>query len=423
MKEIPTKIYIFGAGNNGILAYGKLKLLFEVKGFFDNDVDKWGKKLIDDIEIYNPAIIDESFHNIFVVSNSKEIIRQLAELGVNEYTLYPNLSLINDSGMCDEDLCTLIDEASKQVMARLSDIKIEELSISDYNKKYLETKNHRSMYIYSRILYSLMIQKSNAETFLEYGGGTGLLSILAQECGIKEVYYNDIYNISCSDSEIIAEAMGYKIKGRICGDLPEVMTFCQEKQISFDMIASYDVLEHIYDLHKFYKDLAEVLTPYGVVCMESGSNSYNKVLVEKLTNAHILNEFKDRKEEYGHKERDSLNSYFKMRMEYIKQYLENNNLILIDSEKIALAFLTRGKIFKDVEKAVDLYIKEQKLPELEDFFEYNTCDPATGNWSEHIIDFDKLVEYLKMIDYSVKLVFNGEKENSDTIQVITKTVK
>lgn len=423
VNKIEKSIYIFGAGGNGIKAYHELKTLFNVIGFFDNDSTKWGKSFVNGIKICNPNIINESFENIFVVSNSKDIIRQLVLIGVKKYTLYPNLQLIKETWRKDEELSIRIDEASKVIMSRLSDICIEELPISDYNKKYLLTKNHRSMYLYSRILYSLMIQEGNAETFLEYGGGTGLLSILAKECGIKEVYYNDIYKISCIDSEKIAEAMGYKIAGRICGDLPDVMTFSKNTKVHFDMIASYDVLEHIYDVKLFYKNLAQVLSPSGRACMETGSNSYNQAVVMELTDAHIRNEFSDRIEVYGHKERDSLKSYFKMRIEHIKQYVESNSLKLNDSEEIALAFLTRGKIFDDVTEAVNCYIKEKKLPELDTFFEYNTCDPATGNWSEHIIDFEKLVEYLRVIKYEVELVFNGEKENSETVQVITKVFK
>lgn len=83
------------------------------------------------------------------------------------------------------------------------------------------------------------------KSILDYGGGTGILSILALELGIHEVYYNDIYDISCIDAKKIANAMGYVKKAYIKGDVVEVYRFCKENNVFFDGIVSYDVLEHI----------------------------------------------------------------------------------------------------------------------------------------------------------------------------------
>ncbi len=44
--------------------------------------------------------------------------------------------------------------------------------------------------------------------FLDYSGGLGMLSLLAKELGVGTVIYNDIYDVACRDSKLIAESVG-----------------------------------------------------------------------------------------------------------------------------------------------------------------------------------------------------------------------
>ena len=45
------------------------------------------------------------------------------------------------------------------------------------------------------------------------------MSLLAVERGFKKVIYSDIYDISCSDAEIIAATIGNKAQHYLCGDI------------------------------------------------------------------------------------------------------------------------------------------------------------------------------------------------------------
>jgi len=76
----------------------------------------------------------------------------------------------------------------------------------------------------------------------------------------------------------------------------------------------------------------------------------------------------------------------------------------------------------DVENSIKVYIKTKELPEPDMFgiFKYNTCDPFTGSWYEHLIDFDKLAAYAESLGYIVKVLYQGNREASQTVQFVLK---
>lgn len=74
------------------------------------------------------------------------------------------------------------------------------------------------------------------------------MSLLAAELGVGTVIYNDIYDVSCKDIEILSNALGLKPDHIVCGDVDDLVSYLQEKSISINVIVSYDVLEHIYDV-------------------------------------------------------------------------------------------------------------------------------------------------------------------------------
>lgn len=110
----------------------------------------------------------------------------------------------------NKNLCRKIDLATYKLFSKLKKIEINKLDISEYNMCYLNNKNLNQIFIYSQILYYILSENININNFLDYGGGTGLLSLLAIECGVPNVFYNDIYNISCRDAETIAKELGYQ---------------------------------------------------------------------------------------------------------------------------------------------------------------------------------------------------------------------
>lgn len=348
---------------------------------------------------------------------ANEIMEQVQKLTNSECFVFPSLLLSGEEYYTDKNLSARIDRAAFRVYKKLRETDIERLNISEYNQRYLKTKSLNSLFLYSRIMYHLLEHNPNMKNFLDYGGGTGILSVLAAELGIEEVYFNDIYDVSCRDARVIAETMGYQRKAYIAGDADSVLEYCTQHKGGFDAIASYDVLEHIYDLKKYFDEIKKCLNPNGILCMETGANSYNKKFRDGMKIHHLASEFIEREEKFGRKKRDSLKAYFDSRLEVIKQYLTKIGQELKEAEIIALAFLTRGKKVEDIRIAVDCYLENNMLPEPDCFFRYNTCDPYTGNWSEHVIDFEELEHYLETIGFRTRLLFEGDKENSSLCRV------
>lgn len=69
-----------------------------------------------------------------------------------------------------------------------------------------------------------------------------MLSLLAKECKIGTVIYNDIYDVSARDAEIIGKAIGDQADYYIPGDVNDVIDFLKEKSIKCNTIANYDVI-------------------------------------------------------------------------------------------------------------------------------------------------------------------------------------
>lgn len=418
------RLYLFGASNYGKEVYEKLKSKYNICGFIDNDSKKLGGG-IDNISIISPHQLKNlnNYHILITSDYADEISIQLETMNITNFSLYPCLEFYGDMDYANKNLCRKIDLATYKLFSKLKKIEISKLDISEYNICYLNKKNLNQIFIYSQILYHILSENININNFLDYGGGTGLLSLLAIECGVPNVFYNDIYNISCRDAETIAKELEYQRQGYIEGDIKQVIEYSQSKNVLFDAVVSYDVIEHIFDLNSFYMNLKNILNTTNVICMASGANSFNHNFLENAYLGHLKVEFLNRKKVFGHKERDNLQAYFNIRIDTIKKYLKSVNYSISYVEIIGLSFLTRGLMINDVKEAVDNYINRGEIPRLDTFFEYNTCDPYTGNWAEHIIDFRKLKEFLETTGFETSLLFVGNPEDSHTIQVKSKYTK
>lgn len=414
-------IYIFGASEYGKRAYHELKERYQVIHFVDNSKRKQGTEFIDGITVVSPEQIElgEGREIVIASSYAHEIIKQLEDIGIFQYNIFPSLQLCGEQSYKNKDLAVSIDNACMCLYQKYKSLDIETLSISDYSKRYLKNKSLTTLYQYGRILYYILEKKPDTEIFLEYGGGTGFISLLALELEIPHVYYNDIYDVSCRDAEIIATKMGYDRDGYIEGDVDKVYDFCAVHNMKFDAVGSYDVIEHIYQLDVFYQVLKKCLRREGVSCMESGANSFNPQIVSELIKGHVVSEFVDRERGFGWKERDASTAYISIREEMIRNYAEKSGQNISESELVALAYRTRGLIQADIENAVDRYLEKGELPLLDTYCPYNTCDPNTGNWCEHIVDFEKLKQKLDAMGLTTQIMFEGKPERSDIVRLLT----
>lgn len=313
-----------------------------------------------------------------------------------------------------------VSDAAVKLHVKLKQIRINELQISDYNKRYLKDYiDHYPFYIsiYTQLLLHALgeLKRPAQESMMvDYGGGCGLLSFLAKEVGFKTLVYNDIYDVSVEDVAVISGAFGISIEHRVHGDAEELKNYLHTHGLLPDLICSMDVLEHIYSPENWLRTISSFTHNFSIVFMTS-ANGNNPLIKRRLQMIQFRDEYKGNQKEWGWKERDVTMPFLKAREEIIRNYASG-----LDSDTLHLfAERTRGLIKKDIEQKLDEYLKNGKLPDSLDH-PTNTCDPYTGNWSENLLSpkyLKQMVESFGMefeirnsyYSYSAKRILNALK--------------
>ncbi len=311
-----------------------------------------------------------------------------------------------------------INSAAKRLFYKLRDLDIDTIDISDYNKRYLGDKLAGLKAILQNCTYILSWSIANSDipisrfVFLEYGGGSGMLCLLAKELGVGTVIYNDIYDISCSDAKCIAESIGEKADYYVQGNIDDVLNFLRTNDINCDAVASSNVIEHIYDIESFFRKIAFLSDGPLTVVMSSPANTFNLFIRWIDMKKQLEAENKDREKKWGHKGTDCLQAYLKVRKEIIYEYLQELNKKLTEEEIMQLSRNTRGMIKADIRNCVDGYLATGKLPK-KPSHPTNTCDPLTGNWAEHLMDPYHLASILSNAGFEVQVIsgFYGHRMN------------
>lgn len=302
-----------------------------------------------------------------------------------------------------------IDIAKNQLLKYVNNIDIDKLLISSYSKKYLLNYQLNSYYFINH--YSQVFKKAiskinkpiNDISILDYGGGCGLMSILASLSGVKLIIYNDIFETSCHDAQIISKHLNQNIDYFVSGDVKEMVDFLKEKSLKVDLIISIDVLEHIYNLDQWFYELYKIDTPFTLY-FNTGANPKNPFIKKKLIKYQQIAELVGKEESWGWKERDTNKPFIEARKEIILKY--HQNLSKTDLE--LLAQKTRGLNKIDIENVTDVFVKTGTIA-YKISHPTNTCDPYTGNWTENLINLEKLLEMLN------KLGFKATIENNNYI--------
>ena len=172
---------------------------------------------------------------------------------------YANSRLPNDVALTHQ-----INSAADRLYKKLIGLNLKELGISEYNQRYLGGKLANligTLQLYTYLLgLSLEGNKLPLEkfVFIDYGGGSGVFSLLAKELGIGRVIYNDIYDVSCDDAKKVAQATAIDVDGFVCGDLEELIFYIDNNSLAVNAISSHDVIEHIYDVEDHLRKLCSL---------------------------------------------------------------------------------------------------------------------------------------------------------------------
>ena len=271
-----------------------------------------------------------------------------------------------------DDTARLINDRANHLYQKLLQLDISDTDIDDFGKYYF-TNHHTGTRLFFSVQSSAdiiyrSIKKTNKPiadlSFIDYGAGLGTLFLLAGMVGFKKVYFNDYFPQWAGYAKTICNKLGITIDDYISGDIDAVINYGKANHVHFDILASRNVAEHIYNLRDFYSKL-----------YQSGITS----LCYATTTANYHNPAM-RLKHYWHHYQVEKKFYKKQRADYINELIPAVNA----DDLQQLVKLTRGKAFADFTNAVDCYFKKQPIPQVE-FLRTNTCDCKTGVWAENLI--------------------------------------
>jgi len=298
-----------------------------------------------------------------------------------------------------------VDAAAGRLYDKLADIEPTRLNISEYNQRYLRNQVQKLRGVIERCAFLLSWSLAdNARpledfVFVDYGGGTGILAMLAKEFGIGKVLYSDIYDVSCRDAAVLAECVGLRAEHYVEGSIEELIRFSHDHHYSVDALACFGVIEHIYDIDDYLAKLGRLSNGGMTAVLASAANKHNPVSKWVFSRHHKRAEYQDRKRKWGQKERDHVEAFFTLRCKIISEHAPS----LPDSEVSRLATATRGLIQDEIRACVDRYLESAELPKAPEH-PTNTCDPYTGNWAERLMDTRELQTTLVRAGFAARVL-------------------
>ena len=184
----------------------------------------------------------------------------------------------NNRCLVNPNIDNKINEAAKRLYEKLLRLELNDLNISEYNKRYLGNRiksKKANLQLYTHLL-SLSLKNLTYSfkdiVLVDYGGGAGLFSLLAKELGIGTVIYNDIFDTSCDDFRIISNKLKISIDSIVPGDIGELIDFVSKNNIKINSICSFDVIEHIYDVSNHINNLEKLSDGFMNIVYASSAN-------------------------------------------------------------------------------------------------------------------------------------------------------
>ena len=225
----------------------------------------------------------------------------------------------------------------------------------------------------------------DACTFVDFGGGNGLLSLLARAAGVGRVVYGDIDENTCRDAHALGRLLALEADAYLSGDVAALRAELEGGPPGPVAVGSYDVIEHVYDLAAGLAELARIPASRLSLMHASSANAANPFVRLKLERHHRRVEHQERTPQWGDKGRDSNRAYADLRRDMIRSALPG-----LEGARLEQAVdATRGSAGGDVAAVARRFVESGQRP-APDRFASNTCDPRTGNWAERLMDHDDL---------------------------------
>lgn len=266
------------------------------------------------------------------------------------------------------------------MLQQLKNIDYNSLPISSYSRNYILRMLPNIDYyleIYQRSI-DLMLQrlgkKAEDTVMIDYGGGHGFLSLTAKQMGIGKVIYIDLNPQAVEAMQAVSAEMDLSPDIILQGNSTDLRLWCKRNGVIPDAVLGTDVIEHIYRLELFFYDLYAT-NPNLLMLFTTGSTPFNPWVKKRLRRIMM-------QDELGHGGKPG---YFQLR----KQFILKNYPDMSDLDAEVWASDTRGLTYPDILVAIDSHRPNIGIDN------YNTCDPATGNWTERILSIKR---YQRIVD-------------------------
>lgn len=268
----------------------------------------------------------------------------------------------------------------QSLLTSLSQIKPRELDIPSDSRKALRRLLDVAEYnleicrtALDRVL--MMCNKAPQQTILvDYCGGAGVLSFLAKMSGFGRVIYVDSSPDAVKTVHELSRRLDVAPDVVIEGGSEMLARWCRDKNIVPDALVSVDVIQQVYVLDELFADIHS-MAPRIKMVFTTISNPFNKKTVRRLHKAMDRNE-------KGH---GLTKGYRQMRRDYIHKIHSDMPDRLLDF----WADNTRGLKYDDVARAIEAQAPNLLLDP------HNTCDPATGLWTDRVMPVDDYSQLLQ----------------------------
>lgn len=271
-----------------------------------------------------------------------------------------------------DSLAFLINQKASELFLTLQNFDTSSLDIGDSFKDYF-IQHHLGKRLFfsiqnsAHIIYQ-SVKKSGKKieeiSITDYGAGLGTLYMLAGMLNFKRIVYNDYLPDWRDTAAAICNALKINIDGYVTGDIDAVLKYAFSEGFVFDIVASRNVIEHIYSLPFFFVEVYQH-NPNTVIFSTTSANFHNPAMRLK----HYLLHKKIERTQY---------------LPYRKKILRQEWPEITDKQLTELSTITRGKAKEDFLTAIADYKNERSVTAVP-FLRSNTCLPDSGYWCEHLL--------------------------------------
>lgn len=297
----------------------------------------------------------------------------------------------------------------KEFVKALQKIDLSKIEALPYPLQYAKhTLQHKAYYasIYTKCLQLLYKDTNEFENdiIIDFGCGNGFLALFLAFCGCQNVIAVEVREEFIAVAHQLQTTLDLEGITWLVGNEQTLVSHFSHKPTPQTLIAT-DVIEHIYNLPKFFLCLRQL--------------QLNKLA---FTTGSVHDNYFKRKQLYRLMDKDeyiantalhvSVNSeygslpYMQVREKLIQKHYPK----LLEEQTKLLAIATRGMYLPDIIKEVDKYLYTQKLPRPINHA-HNTCDPLTGSFTERMLTIKEYRALFTQIGFELTITNGNYNSN------------